>query len=115
MNKNQNWDDLGRRIQYEVDRAVNSRDFQNMAKNIRQVVDAAAGAGTEAVRRAAQTVQSKAVSVQDLYGKTGGKVIGGILKTWFGFCGTFFFGLATAGFIVAGELLNTLPAAVSTT
>ena len=84
MNKNQSWDDLGRRIQYEVDRAVNSQDFQNMAKNIRQVVDAAAGMGTEAVRRATQTAQTKAVSVQNFYGKTGGKVIGGILKTVFG-------------------------------
>ena len=113
MNKNQSWDDLGRRIQYEVDRAVNSRDFQNMAKNIRQVVDAAAGMGTEAVRRAAQTAQNKAVTVQNLYGKTGGKVIGGILKTWFGFCGTFFFGLATAGFLVAGEVLSALPSALA--
>lgn len=84
MSKYQSWDDLGRRIQYEVDRAVNSQDFQNMAKNIRQVVDAAAGMGTEAVRRATQTAQTKAVSVQNLYGKTGGKVIGGILKTVFG-------------------------------
>ena len=84
MSKYQSWDDLGRRIQYEVDRAVNSRDFQNMAKNIRQVVDAAAGVGTEAVRRATQTAQTKAVSVQNLYGKTGGKVVGGILKTVFG-------------------------------
>ena len=55
MSKYQSWDDLGRRIQYEVDRAVNSQDFQNMAKNIRQVVDTAAGMGTEAVRRATQT------------------------------------------------------------
>lgn len=113
MNKNQSWDDLGRRIQYEVDRAVNSRDFQNMAKNIRQVVDAAAGMGSEAVRRAAQTAQTKAVSVRNFYGKTGGKVIGGILKTWFGFCGTFFFGLATAGFLVAGEVLSALPSALA--
>ena len=84
MSKYQSWDDLGRRIQYEVDRAVNSRDFQNMAKNVRQVVETAAGMGTEAVRRATQTAQTKAVSVQNLYGKTGGKVIGGILKTVFG-------------------------------
>ena len=113
MNKNQSWDDLGRRIQYEVDRAVNSRDFQNMAKNIRQVVDAAAGMGTEAVRRAAQTAQTKAVSVQNLYGKTGGKVIGGILKSFFGSCGTFFFGLAMLGFVITGELLSLLSASVT--
>lgn len=113
MSKYQSWDDLGRRIQYEVDRAVNSQDFQNMAKNIRQVVDAAAGAGTEAVRRAAQTAQTKAVSVQNLYGKTGGKVIGGILKSFFGSCGTFFFGLAMLGFVITGELLSLLSASVT--
>ena len=113
MNKNQSWDDLGRRIQYEVDRAVNSRDFQNMAENIRQVVDAAAGMGSEAVRRAAQTAQTKAVYVQNLYGKTGGKVIGGILKSFFGSCGTFFFGLAMLGFVITGELLSLLSASVT--
>ena len=87
MNKNQGWDELGRRIQYEVDRAVNSQDFQNMAKNIRQVVETAADAGGEAVRRAAQTVRT--VSVQHLYGKTGGKVVGGILMSVFGGLFTF--------------------------
>ena len=32
-----NWDELGRTIRDEVERAVNSRDFQNMAKNIRHM------------------------------------------------------------------------------
>ena len=35
MSNYRNWDDLGRTIRDEVDRAVNSQDFQNMAKNIR--------------------------------------------------------------------------------
>ena len=113
MNKNQSWDDLGRRIQYEVDRAVNSQDFQNMAKNIRQVVDTAAGMGTEAVRRAAQTAQTKAVSVRNLYGKTGGKVVGGILKTCFGALGTLIFGLSTVALLAAGELLTMGAASVA--
>ena len=106
MNKNQSWDDLGRRIQYEVDRAVNSQDFQNMAKNIRQAVDAAAGMGTEAVRRATQTAQTKAVSVRELYGKTGGKVIGGILKTCFGALGTLIFGISSVVLLAVGELIT---------
>ena len=106
MSNYPNWDDLGRTIRDEVERAVNSRDFQNMAKNVRQVVDAAAGAGTEAVRRAAQTAQTRAVSVRNLYGKTGGKVIGGILKTAFGGLGTLIFGLSALGFLAAGKLLT---------
>ena len=57
MNNYQNWDDLGRTIRDEVDRAINSQDFQNMAKNIRQVVEAAAEVGGEAVRRAANTAK----------------------------------------------------------
>ena len=87
MNNYQNWDDLGRAIRDEVDRAVNSQDFQNMARNIRQAVEAAADAGGEAVRRASQTVKQRSVSpakVTHLYGKTGGKVIGGILASFFG-------------------------------
>ena len=33
MRYDKNWEDLGSRIREEVDRAVNSQDFQNMAKN----------------------------------------------------------------------------------
>lgn len=89
MNNYQNWDDLGQTIRDEVDRAINSQDFQNMAKNIRQVVEAAAEVGGEAVRRAANTAKQRPVvvsppTVTHLYGKTGGKVVGGILKSVFG-------------------------------
>ena len=58
-----------------------------MAKNIRQVVETAADAGGEAVRRATRTVKQRPASpakVTHLYGKTGGKVIGGILGSVFG-------------------------------
>ena len=109
MSNYQNWDDLGRTIRDEVERAVNSQDFQNMAKNIRQVVEAAAEVGGEAVRRATTTVQR--VQVRELYGKTGGKVVGGILKSFFGFFGTLTFGIAFAGCLAAGELLSELSAA----
>lgn len=87
MSNYQNWDDLGRNIRDEVDRAVNSQDFQNMAQNIRRVFETAADAGGEALRKAADKVQTERVNVKALYGKTGGKVIGGLLKTIFG--GTF--------------------------
>ncbi len=84
MNNYRNWDELGRSIEDVVDRAVNSRDFQNMAKNIRQVIETAADAGGAALGRAAGTVQAPRVNVKELYGKTGAKVVGGILKTVFG-------------------------------
>ena len=83
MYYDKNWEDLGRRIRDEVDRAVNSRDFQNMAQNVRQVVEAAAGSGTDAVRRVSRNVQQE-IAVRNLYGKTGGKVVGGLLKSFFG-------------------------------
>ena len=91
MNRQSNWDDLSRTIRDEVDRAVNSQDFQNMARNVRHVVETAADVSGEAIRRAAQTVrqgsQTTQIRVADLYGKTGGKVVGGLAKTVFG--GTF--------------------------
>ena len=113
MNKNQSWDELFRSICDVVEPALNSKNYHNMAKNVGKVASAAAGMGTEAVRRATQSVQAKAVSVQNLYGKTGGKVIGGILKSFFGSCGTFFFGLAMLGFVITGELLSLLSASVT--
>ena len=45
MNKQQSWDDLGRSIEDVVNRAVNSQDFRNMAKNIQQTIESAADAG----------------------------------------------------------------------
>lgn len=84
MSNYQNWEDLGRNIRDEVDRAVNSQDFQNMAQNIRRVIATAADAGGEALRRAADKVQTERVNVKLLYGKTGGKVIGGLAKSVFG-------------------------------
>ena len=85
MYYDKNWEELGRRIRDEVDRAVSSQDFQNMARNIRQVVESAAETGTDAVRRVSQTVQNVQMTPpRNLYGKTGGKVVGGLLKSFFG-------------------------------
>ena len=113
MNKNQSWDDLGRRIQYEVDRAVNSQDFQNMANNIRHVLENAADAGGEVLRRAADAIQTPRINVRDLYGKTGGKVVGGLLKSFFG--GVFTLGLtvgAVAGLFSGGIVGALVPGAL---
>ena len=95
---NQDWDDLGRNIQDIVDRAVNSHDFQKLDQTIRQVIDKAVDVGSEAVRKAAengnrastkstggyqQAKQAEVVETKNipvLYGNTGKKTTGGILK-----------------------------------
>ena len=87
---NQNWDDLGRKIQDIVDRAVNSHDYQKLNQTIRQVVDRAVDVGSEAVRKAMdatnrpETGSREPVVVKKnlpvLYGSTSGKTAKGILK-----------------------------------
>ena len=98
MRNDLNWDDLGRRIEDAVNWAVNSRNYEHLNQTIRQTVEQAVDLGGEAVRKAAKTVQSQTArsqqapkttvvstpSVGRLYGKTGGMVVGGILKTVFG-------------------------------
>ena len=83
MRYDKSWEDLGSRIREEVDRAVNSQDFQNMAKNIRQTVETVVDLGGETVRRAAKSAQPRQTavrppSVAHLYGATGGRVVGGL-------------------------------------
>lgn len=89
MRYDQGWDELGRGIQDAVDWAINSRNYQQLNQTVRQTLDRAMDAGGEAVRRAANTVKQRPVvvsapKVTHLYGKTAGKVIGGILKIVFG-------------------------------
>lgn len=76
----QDWDDLGRSIQETVDRAINSRDFARLSRTIRQIVDTATDFGEEMRQAKAQrTAPPEPQPV--LYGPTGGKLAGGILKT----------------------------------
>ena len=92
MRNDLNWDDLGRRIEDAVNWAVNSRNYEHLNQTIRQTVESAVDLGSEAVRKAAKTVQYqppkttvvRAPSVSHLYGKTGGRVVGGILMSVFG-------------------------------
>ena len=86
MRYDKSWEDLGSRIREEVDRAVNSQDFQNMAKNIRQTVETVVDLGGETVRRASKSAQPRQTvvrppSVAHLYGATGGRVVGGSVCT----------------------------------
>lgn len=88
-------EDLGRNIQDIVDRAVNSRDYRKLDQTIRQAVDKAAEAGSDAVRKVMDSTRSAAGQQQKsappaapvpqkdlsvLYGKTNGITAGGILK-----------------------------------
>ena len=96
---NQDWDELGRNIQDIIDRAVNSHDYQKLDQTIRQTVERAVDAGSEAVRKAmdgasrsnpkaanvryqepkqAEVVEKKDLSV--LYGSTNSKAAVGVLK-----------------------------------
>ena len=116
MRYDSSWEDLGSRIREEVDRAVNSRDFQNMANNIRQTVETAVDLGSEAVRMAGRTVQETAKATQSrpavvspppaaqLYGKTGGRVVSGVLMTVFGGLFTLASGITTV-VMLATELM----------
>ena len=104
MSKYQNLDDLGRTIEDVVDRAVNSQDFQNMAQNVRRVIETAADAGGEAIRKMKQTAQTPSINVKELYGKTGGKVIGGLTKSFFGGFFTLGLGISTVAALFSGAL-----------
>ena len=104
MNKQQSWDDLGRSIEDVVNRAVNSQDFRNMAKNIQQTIETAADAGGEVIRRMTQAAQSPQINVKELYGKTGGKVVGGLMKSFFGGFFTLGLGISTIAALFSGSL-----------
>lgn len=99
-NNNQDWDDLGRKIEKIIDRAIYSHDYQELNQTIRQVVDRAVDVGGEAFRKAmdgsARTMpkaasttyqEAKRTTVVEkknlpaLYGNPKGKTAVGIVKT----------------------------------
>ena len=62
MSYNDSLDDLGDAIDAIIDRAINSKDFQNLDETIRKAVNAAVDSGSEAVRRAAHTATRKSAA-----------------------------------------------------
>ena len=114
MRNDLNWDDFGRRIQDAVDWAVSSQNYNHLNKTIRQTVEQAVDLGSEAVRKAAKTVRSQPIrttvtttpSVSRLYGKTGGKVVGGILMSVFGGLFTFAGSIVTIFMLAMGLALG---------
>lgn len=69
---NQNWDSLGRDIQNVVDRAVNSRDYQQLNQTVRQVVGQVVEAGGEAAQRLLDSTSQQ--NGKKLYARTIGKM-----------------------------------------
>lgn len=88
---NPDWEDLGRNVQDIIDRAINQQDYRRLEQTIRQTIEKAVDAGGEAVRKAmdgSRLAQERPVIVEQakteklpvLYGSTGGKTAGGIVK-----------------------------------
>lgn len=93
------WEELGRRVQDIVDRAVSSQDYQKLNQTIRQTVERAVDLGGEAVKRAVEEKNRRTVpkaprevvvepkKLPVLYGSTNGRTAGGVLKIVFGSIG----------------------------
>ena len=123
---NQDWDALGRNIQDIVDRAVNSQDYEKLNQTIRQAVGTAVDMGAEAVRKAVDATsrpgptyvvrkpKAREVIVESklpaLYGSTGNKTAGGILKIVGGGLLT----LVTLGGTIAGFVVSLVTGAATT-
>ena len=114
------WDELGRSIPDIVDWAIRSRNYQQLNQSVRRILETAADVGGEAIRRAQDTAQNAAgaaarsADIRRLYGTTGMKRSGAVLKTVFGSILLGVGGLGTLGGLVSGMLLWMLPAFVLT-
>lgn len=57
---NSEWDNCGRSIQELIDKAINSRDYQELSRNIGDLIDSAFSSGSRAVKRAAESMPKDA-------------------------------------------------------
>ena len=115
MRYNKNWDDLGRGIQDAVDWAVRSQNYQQLNQTIRQTVEKAVDMGGEAIRKAQSTAQtaSRTLAVRKLYGATGSRQAGAVVKTFFGFSLGCLGTMAVLGALITGGFIWALPAFVA--
>lgn len=125
-------EDLGKRIQDIVDKAVNSQDYQKLNQTVRQAVDRAVDYGSEAIRRVSaaasatagkpvrEPVQGVVVETKNLpvlYSK-GNKqtvlgilrIVGGSLLSTLSFVGLVFSVIFS---ILAEQVLFTIPAGIA--
>ena len=99
---NQNWESLSRKIQNVVDRAVNSRDYQQLNQTVRQAVEQVVDTGNCVVQRILDSNSTQ--NEKKLYARTTGKMVGAVTRYLFGFP------LALFGFAgVLGGTLNEDP------
>lgn len=107
MHYNPNWDDLGRSIREEVDRAVGSQNYQHLNQTIRQAVETAVDIGGEAVRMAQNTAKTatQTIAVRRLYGPVSVKQLGAAAKTFFGYAIGGVGGLAALGLLMGGMVV----------
>lgn len=114
---NQNWDKLGRDIQDVVDRAVNSRDYQQLNKTICQVVDWVVDVGSDAVQRASvdvsKPIHAGTQDVRKLYGSTFGRTAKACLAYIAGISFSLFAFLALLGGTLSEEPITNYPYALA--
>ena len=115
MRYNNSWDDLGHGIQDAVERAIRSQNYQQLNQTIRQTVEKAVDMGGEAIRKAQSTAQtaSRTLAVRKLYGATGSRQAGAVVKTFFGFSLGCLGTMAVLGALITGGFIWALPAFVA--
>ena len=109
----QELENLSRNIQDIVDQAVNSQDYQKLNQTVTRAVDKAGQTVRKAVKATSYTPQGARYTSGEqlqkknlpvLYGKTGGKTAGNVLKIVGGGVLGSFFGITLIGATLLGEL-----------
>ena len=106
---NQNWDSLGRDIQNVVDRAVNSRDYQQLNQTVRQVVEQVVDTGSEAVQKILDSTVLQ--NGKKLYARTTGRMAKAVLQHVSGISLTLFAFLGLLGGLMSEEPITKYPGA----
>lgn len=128
VNSNQDWDDLGKNIQEIIDKAVNSKDFQKLNQAVSQIVERANNASSASAHpgpvsynppkytrvhnyqtgtRSSQTyTKPQSSNLPAVYGSTGNKTAGGILKIVGGGILTCFSTVGLIGTVIASALFT---------
>lgn len=107
---NQNWDSLGRDIQNVVDRAVNSRDYQQLNQTVRQVVGQVVEAGGEAVQKILDSTDYQ--NGKKLYAHTTGRMVKVVIQYLSGISLTMFGVFGLLGGLMSEEPITNYPGAL---
>ena len=107
---NQNWESLSRKIQNVVDRAVNSRDYQQLNQTVRQAVEQVVDTGNCVVQRMLDSNSTQ--NEKKLYARTTGKMVGVVTQYLLGFPLALFGYVGVLGGMLNEEPITNYPAAV---